>query len=71
MIQKPADALAQLEIAVEIARREAASFLDLVDDVGLIHEVVLAKTEERLQVIRQELAADVDPDAQSARTFMF
>jgi hypothetical protein len=54
------NALAEVEVAGEVAGGDAACLLDLIYDMGLVHEAVLAEAEQRFQVIRQELAANVD-----------
>jgi hypothetical protein len=50
-----------LEVSLQVRGYVAARLLDLVHDEGLVHHVPLPERNELLQVVGQELAADIYP----------
>ncbi len=51
---------ARLDVPLVVERDEAALFLDVVHDVRLVHHVPLAEGDELFELVREQLAADVE-----------
>jgi hypothetical protein len=58
---KKVDTLATLEVGLPVHRDIATGFSYIVDHMGLVHHVPLPERDEMLEVIREQLSADIYP----------
>lgn len=58
IVVSPAD----VQVASEVVRDKAALLFCFVDDVGLVHHVVVTEGDESFEVVSEKFPADVDPE---------